>query len=208
MTRLFLAAALCATAAVAAPVDCMSGSLATYFALGSGGCRVGAVVVSDFAEAATSLFSTPVDASAITVTPIAGGKFGTLRFSATIAAIAGEFFESSFTYHVRRGVTSASLRLEGASAAGDGVVTAVHELNFLPQIAFQIDGDQELSAFDTIGGISPLPVRLTLSVDGGPGGAASFTSATVNYTVPEPSTILLSLGGAALIYAGRYRGRR
>ena len=113
--------------------DCVAGSLASYVALGAGGCRVGGLLVHDFAHVVRDR---ALDASVIRLTPrleagpggaawlgfLVSAPFGP-QTSTDAHAVVGA--EARFTFAMDGGVVSAMRAgLVGASVAGAGDILA------------------------------------------------------------------------------------
>ncbi len=205
-------------AAQAAP--CVSGSVADYLALGATGCSVGAVQFRDFTLPAILGPATPVDAAVVTLAPLFTPTGVGLSLLSTLAAGAGSFLELrlGFNASVATGaITRARIDLGGASATGDGVTTLIEDL--CVGSAFDDPGNlacigststlvtvategftQDSDALDLAPEVKTLGVVADLGVDGGLGGASTFTAGTLLFsTVPLPSTLaLLGLGALGL----------
>jgi hypothetical protein len=216
-------------AVVAAP--CLPDSLAGYIALGAAGCTIGPNTFSDFQTFTVPSAATEIDASNVTVHPVAapsGSGFDfVLDSTAGGTAGPGAFFEILIGYNVSGpDLSFASVQLDGATATGDGVVTAVTDLcaafvAFGPGtcdpgpmqtlIALRSELDDLSSDQLTALLATPLGVVTDIAVDGGPAGSASLSSTGnrfgVALAVPEPSTVLLLALALGLIAGiGRHRG--
>jgi hypothetical protein len=216
-------------AAAAAP--CVPDSLAGYIGLGAAGCTIGPNTFSGFQTFAVPGAATPIEPSDVAVNPVvaaSGSGFDfILNSTAGGAAGAGDLFEILIGYQVSgSNLTSASVQLDGATATGDGVVTAVTDLcaafaAFGPGtcdtgplqtlIALHSEFDDLSSDQLTALLATPLGVVTDIAVDGGIGGSASLSSAGnrfgVALAVPEPSTVLLLALALGLIASiGRHRG--
>lgn len=117
--------------AQAAPPACVSGTLASYIALGTGGCTAGTVTLADFAYAAKAGGGAPkIPASQIQVTPVfAIPSTGGLTFSAKWGVSPGQTQESIIKYTaVGHATSSGILMLQlGTHQAGTGGSVAVNE---------------------------------------------------------------------------------
>jgi len=229
VTRAALIATLLATLvpgrSEAAPVACVPGTLSDYFAL-SDGCTVGAFQFQNFAQLTTQpAGSSPISPDAVQVMPVASG----LAFGVDVSASAGELLEILFGYDVTgSGIAGASLSLSGASAAGDGVVTAVKNFceggSFDPGdvtgctgtgdalIAVALDGLEDLNQSLTIFPIvAMLGVVDDIAVDGGLDGSASLNGSVTNQFVaganpiPEPASAVLVASGILGLLRSRVR---
>jgi hypothetical protein len=119
--------------------------------------------------------------------------------------------------------------MPGATAAGDGVVTAIQDLciggSFTTgslagcsatqdaNVAFAIDGDQSLSETLTFASVPVLGIVNDIAADGGLNGLASLRGGITNsftvvaaQPVAEPATVTLLATGLA--WALRARARR
>ncbi len=197
---------------------CIAASLSDYIALGSDGCSIGAFRVFDFSETDLSFGTERIESSGITVNPTFGGSFGSLMFSAMVESFSTAF-ESAILYSVSGPLVGTRLSLGEAKAVDTGVALVLQEFCLdgdfsagfcsgvsVDQAVFQVDGDQEKSVF------SPLNakfagIRQSIVADGGPFGSASFGSAQVTFATPEPSALLLTLGGLAGLCGMRLRRR-
>ena len=232
VTRAALIATLLATLmpgrGEAAPVACVPGTLSDYFAL-SDGCTVGALQFQNFAQLTTQpAGSSPISPDAVQVMPVASG----LAFDVDVSASAGELLEILFGYDVASpGIAGASLSLSGASAAGDGAVTAVKNFceggSFDPGevtgctgtgdalIAAALDGLEDLNQSLTIFPIvALLGVVDDIAVDGGLDGSASLHGSVKNQfvaganPVPEPASAVLVASGILGLLRSRARRAR
>jgi len=229
VTRAALIATLLATLVPgrgeATPVACVPGTLSDYFAL-SDGCTVGTFQYQNFAQLTTQpAGSSPISPDAVQVMPVASG----LAFGVDVSASAGELLEILFGYDVTgSGIAGARLSLSGASAAGDGVVTAVKNVceggSFDPGdvtgcsgtgdalIAVALDGLEDLNQSLTIFPIvAMLGVVDDIAVDGGLDGSASLRGSVTNQfvaganPVPEPASAVLVASGILGLLRSRVR---
>jgi hypothetical protein len=210
-----------------AAAPCVSDSLLGYIGLGAAGCTIGPNTFSGFQTFAVPGAATPIDSSNVTVNPVIAASGSGFDFVLNSTAGAGDLFEILIGYQVSgSNLTSASLQLDGATATGDGVVTAVTDLcaafaafgpgtcdpgplQTLIALRSEVDDlvDDPLVALLA----TPLGVVTDIAVDGGIGGSASLSSAGNRFglalAVPEPSTVLLLAIALGLIASiGRHRG--
>jgi hypothetical protein len=196
-------------------LSCVSGSLADYVSLGSGGCTIGSNTLFDFTTLSIPAAATEIPASSVTVNPIQNiADFG-LDFVLNTSANAGEFFDVRFGYSVTGlPYSSASVGLSGSGVIFDGANTAITDLCLgiafvgdscggtpTTLIAFDIGLDSQLLESATFAPVNVLGVITDIGIDGGLDGSASLTGASNRFpgaaptSVPEPPTaLLLALG--------------
>ncbi len=216
----FVAFALAAAPAVGAP--CTSGSLSDY--LTGGSCDVAGITVDDF-----RLFpdlpsgTTPIDPASVTVSPVVGPAG--LAFALGRTAGAGELFGLGLGFSVGgSGLVGGVLELLGASATGDGAVTAIQGLCFggsyvadpvlgatcaateLTQIAFATASISDPLQTRAFAPASFFDVFVELAVDGGPSGSAALDAVRLAFPVPEPNGLALAALGLVAL-AARTRRR-
>ncbi len=211
--------------AQSAPLCIAGNTLDQYITTGS--CTVGEILFSDFAQLAIPGAATQIPASQVIVSPL--GVDG-LQFALNLSADAGEFFDIRFGYNVSGLLfNTVDLEMAGASATGDGVVTAIKDiclgapfdtsgLGGCPagpsgtSVVFAIDGFDDLAeTFGPFAAVAQLGIIDDLGIDGGLAGTGTLNGSVSNrFTgtepVPEPATGLLVLTGLAA--AARRRQRR
>lgn len=197
------------TPAVAA--SCASGSLASYVALGSGGCSVGALTFSDFLiEPFPS--ARQISPGTLSLSPLANGLS---LFSATSLS-AGD--DELFGFRMLFSVHASSL-LGGAVAfgpdyavSGDGALTALLDAGASGNaIALVIDGFVDTPESFTSAAATSYSAFLELGIDGGTFGSASLGPQLASLTfatgsqapVPEPEVALLTLAGLIALFVRR-----
>jgi hypothetical protein len=209
--------------AQAAPL-CGADSLTNYLSLGS--CSIGGATFSNF-SLVTPL---PTGANAVPTNSVIVLPFNTttsvgFQFLFDVTSTSFQLNELLFGYLASAaGFTDATISIPGATATGDGGVTAVQDLciggAFTPgslsgcsaaqnaNIAFAIDGDQSLSETLSFASVPLLGIVNDIAVDGGLNGnaalAGGFTNSfTVTSPVPEPATV--SLVAAGIVWLMRRR---
>jgi hypothetical protein len=207
----------------AAPL-CGADSLTNYLSLGS--CSIGGATFSNF-SLVTPL---PTGAAAVPTNSVIVLPFSTttsvgFQFLFDVTSSSFQLKELLFGYLASAaGFTDASLWMPGATASGDGSVTAVQDLCIGgaftsgslsgcsatqdANIAFAIDGDQSLSETLSFASVPLLGIVNDIAVDGGLNGnarlAGGITNAfTLASPVPEPATV--SLVAAGIVWLMRRR---
>jgi len=189
----------------------VSGSLADYIALGSGGGTIGPTRFSDFTllpgEAGATQFA-PED---ITVNPLNTVGMPGLQFVVEDSASGNDFFGIRFSYRVSdSAVFGASLAITDAAATGESSVTVVEDLAVASQpdaalIVFRTAQDSELSDQLSFTALPSVTVTTGITLDGGGSGLASLGSATSRFAVPEPSALVLVALASSSVLALRRR---
>jgi len=207
-----------ATAGLASAAPCTNGSLASYIALGAGGCTIGSNTLFGFETLSGISGATPIGAANLAISPFGGTmSFG---FTATTSQTAGtgSLLESIFTYKISgNSYTGTSIALSGSSETGDGAVTDVQ--NYCAGGSFgsngvtgcaavtgalvTLDGVQQ-SDMASFAGVSLLSITDDFTLDGGLDGSAAggsftdrFTAGSVS-TIPEPFGFVLTSLGLAI----------
>lgn len=209
----------------AAPL-CGADSLTNYLSLGS--CSIGGATFSNF-SLVTPL---PTGANAVPTNSVIVLPFSTttsvgFQFLFDVTSASFQLNELLFGYLASAaGFTDATLSMPGATASGDGVVTAIQDLCIGSafttgslsgcsatqdaNVAFAIDGDQTLSETLSFASVALLGIVNDIAVDGGLNGNAALAggitnSFTVTSPVPEPATVSLICTGLAWLMRSRYR---
>jgi hypothetical protein len=219
----FLALALLAVAQVSSAATCTSGTLASYLALGSGGCTIGNDVLSNFQTLSGQTGATEIATNAVFVTPGGGTSTPSLTFSTSQTVSTGYLVESIFTYQLSgSSITSASLALSNSSEQVDGAVTDIE--NFCAGGIFGPDGVDGCTG--TAGSL--LTLDGTQNSDASPLGPASFASITNDFTVdggtagsaaggifansftamPEPASLFMAAIGILIATTARIYSKR
>jgi hypothetical protein len=215
------------TAASASP--CLPGSLASYVALGGGGCSIGTALFFNFADLPLQGGAAAIPDSNVLVNPVSIGGPG-FRFDVNSQAGAGDIFERVIGFSLSGpGFVGNQLSLTGSTVASDGANTVVeHECLGaafgLGQFCSAIDTQLVVFDLDLLGqslndslnfpATPLLGIILDITVDGGTSGAARLASATTQFTprggsVPEPATLtFLTFGLAAVMGRQRLRNRK
>ena len=211
-------------AAFATPL-CGTGSLASYIALGSGGCTIGADTITSFATLAPNY--TPISTTLITVMPAGGTTNPELTFSFSQTANAPATLEAFFTYTIS-GPTFLTdvITVSNSSETGNGDVTDTQ--NYCVGGHFGMDGvdgctgstSGALAVVDGSGlqtdnanfpaSTHSLNITDDFVVDsGGTDSASGGTFAdqfTTTTATPEPGAFVLTGAGLALAALRRFRG--
>jgi hypothetical protein len=221
------AAFLLSAASAVQAVPCASASLADYLALGPGGCSVGSIEFTDFSLPAILGPASPIAPASVTIAPILGPTAVGLSLQSTQAVGAGTFLELRIGFNAAATsgtIGNVQLGLLGATATGDGVTTLLEDLCLGAEftdptnltcasatdtlITLATDGlTIATDTRDLVPGQTNLGVVADIGVDGGLGGAASFTAGNLLFAaaqVPSPPTLaLLGLGAFMLSAALR-----
>ncbi len=175
---LFCGTVLFAVAQFSSAATCTSGTLASYLALGPGGCTIGNDVLSNFQTLAGQTGASEIANNAVVVTPGGGTSTPSLTFSTIQSVSTGGLVESIFTYQLSAtSITSASLVLSNSSETVDGGVTDI--VNFCAAGTFGPDGVDGCTG--TAGSL--LALDGTQNSDTSPLGPVSFVSVTNDFTV-------------------------
>jgi hypothetical protein len=209
----------------AAPL-CAADSLSNYLSLGS--CSIGGATFSNF-SLVTPLptGANAVPAGSVIVLPFSTTTSVGFQFLFDVTSTSFQLNELLFGYLASAaGFTDATLSMPGATASGDGVVTAIQDLCIGgafttgsvggcsatqdANIAFAIDGDQSLTETLAFASVPLLGIVNDIAADGGLNGNARLAggitnSFTVASPVPEPATVGLVCTGLAWIMRRRYR---
>ena len=216
MKRLLtIASAVVAAAGLASATPCTNGTLASYIALGAGGCTIGSNTLFGFATLSGTAGATAIATAGLAIAPFSGAtSFG---FTATTSqtAGAGSLLESIFTYKISgSSYTGTSIALSSSSETGDGAVTDVQ--NYCAGGSFGPDGVTGCAAVTgalvtlngvqqtdaaSFAGVSLLSITDDFTLDGGLDGSATggsfrdeFTAGAIS-AIPEPfGFVLTSLG--------------
>jgi len=227
ISLLFLVALFAAIPAFATPT-CASGTLASYEALGAGGCTIGGDTVYDVTSLPGTFGNTELASSAVSIAVAGSSTAPELIISVTEGASGSTSLETMFTYDITGAqFNGISTVLSDSEEAGNGAVTNI--VNFCEGGSFGPDGVDgctqpngglltldsiQNSDSSTFGAVGSLNVTNDFVIDAGGDGDAdggtvtnSFTAApAVTAATPEPgSAELLGLG---LALVGAVRGLR
>jgi hypothetical protein len=90
--------AIAAAAGFSSAAPCGNGSLASYIALGSGGCTIGSNTQFGFQTVSGTAGATPIATSALAIAPFAGSTSFGFTAALTQTAGANALFETIFNY--------------------------------------------------------------------------------------------------------------
>jgi hypothetical protein len=213
--------AIAAAAGFSSAAPCGNGSLASYIALGSGGCTIGSNTLFGFQTVSGTAGATPIATSALAIAPFAGSTSFGFTAALTQTAGANARFETIFTYRVSgNSYTGSSLSLAGSSETRDGAVTDIQNYcaggTFGPDgvtgcaaltgALVTLDGIQQTDSA-SFGAVGSLSITDDFTLDGGLGGSASGSNFTDQFTagsisaVPEPFGFSLMNLGLWLVLA-------
>ena len=201
---------------------CGTGSLASYVALGSDGCTIGANTLFDFRILSGIAGATPISSGAVTLAPLGGTLDPGLSVMVNTTANAGTLLESLFTYKITGGIyISDSLALTNSSASMDGAVTGIQ--NFCAGGTFGSSGvtgctgvagslltlaGVQIQDSASLGPVSLINVTNDFTLDGGSAGSASGGTLASRFTaVPEPAVFFMTGMGLALAAALQLRSK-
>jgi hypothetical protein len=200
---------------------CTTGTLASYEALGAGGCQIGGDTIGSFAIISGITGATAIDPALVEIKPSGGTDDLVLKFDVTQTANAGSLLEAIFTYAISGPdpfITDMTT-LSNSSETGDGDVSETQNYcvggRFGPDgvdgctgstsgTLLTLDGIQNTDQ-GSFTGATTLGITDDFVLDGGTAGSASggtfVDRFTATSTVPEPNCIFL-LPAIALVSAG------
>jgi hypothetical protein len=208
---------------------CVPGSLASYVALGGGGCSIGTALFFNFVDLPLQGGAFAIPDSNVLVNPLGASGPG-FRFDVNSHAGPGDIFERVIGYSLSGpGFIGSQLTLTGSNVATDGAITVIESEclgaafgagQFCSGLPSQLTGfdlgpllGQSLNDSSSFASRALLGVIVDITVDGGTSGAGNLASATTQFTpqaapIPEPATLtLLGLGLAAVMGRQRLRNR-
>ncbi len=211
LTLLTFAAAFGCSAA-----PCGSGSLASYIALGSGGCTVGNNTLFDFRSLSGIAGATAIAPTTVALAPLGGTFDPGLSATVNVTASSGVLLEALFTYEIAGGTyVSDSIALTNSSSSLDGAVTDVQHFcaggtfgssgvsgcTGVTGSLLTLSGVQNQNS-TSLGSVTLLSVTDDFTVDGGLSGSASGGTMTNRFTaVPEPAAFFITAMGLVLAAA-------
>jgi hypothetical protein len=200
--------------------SCTVGTLASYIALGSGGCAIDGKTFTDFDYSGSGNF--PIPASAITVTPCPSSlcsATGVLRgeegfvFNAAWQVGPGQTLDSLIGYTVTSSTNIVDAFLVGAgmSAGGGGLASIDETLSNGENLIVSTIGSSSDSV--TFPGVMSLTVLKDIALSGNAGAARISDVGNGFSQVPEASSMwlfgsgLLALGVGAVLRRKRKAGQ-
>jgi hypothetical protein len=210
-------------AALMADTVCVSGTLASYEALGATGCSVGPINFFNFgfATAAMSGGAVPVDATEITVSPVTAPDSYGLNYASTGFQVStGQFIQYLLTYTsdpqppIIHGFAM-QMFVDGPVFPGEATVASEECLGFafsgatcagstVSQSVFDNGITSSLTSVQSFPPVDTLGDRTTITLDASSGGSAEFTSFSESVLTPEPAPGPL-VGAALFVLAWRSR---
>ena len=217
----YLLALSLAFVATCRAASCVSGSLASYINLGTGGCTIGGNTVASFKDLSGAAFNTEIASTAITIAPSGGSYNPGLSASVNnMTAPSGTVLEMMFTYTISGPTYVAeNITLSGASESGGAVYEAQ---NYCEAGTFGSDGVDgctgtftgTLATADGFGNADsavfdpPHFVSITedLFIDSTFGSATGGKITDQFTAVPEPGAFVITgIGFALLVCKSRFR---
>jgi hypothetical protein len=221
VVRITLLLALASLPSLAATTNCMPGTLQSYIELGSDGCQLGTRIISEIALSTILSGGSPIDPTAVTVTPAVMGITASLLFTFDIPPQSTTLLESVFEATVNPASTGDQLgiRLLNAMATGDAAITGTVDLcdgslvlgtcfgrPLPPAIALVSSDINEPFGSTATGPVLSYGLNHDIVIDPGTNGTASLGAAQLTFTaVPEPGTFLALMTGLTAMFVVRRR---
>ncbi len=166
-------------------------TLADYLALGPGGTTIGGAVFANFMLGPNQTGATPINPAQILVNAINVGGAPALQFVFNQIASGQRLLELSLSYTVSNAsIFATSLAMAGATAAGNGAVTATVALNGITPnpgtlITFATANASQLTDQRSFGNVPFVTTLADFVIDGGGNGQGALSSATIGYSVRQ-----------------------
>jgi hypothetical protein len=215
---LVVACVIVQAAAWGAP--CVVGTVASYLALGAGGCTIGDKLFNDFSfTASQGGGAVAPGAAGITVTPVLGTEIG-LQFNSLWAAGSGAFVDTTIDFDVAV-IGGGAMLIDDASTVqssggftGTGAATVSEGLcgptpcSITTMNTFTINtaGTTKLSDHIVFTSRGSVHAVKDIGVSGGVSGSGTLSQVvdTFSQVVPEPTSILL-LGSVTIVLGRLFR---
>ncbi len=136
------------TAQIVAAAPCVAGTLASYAALGTGGCTIGNNVLANFSQGSALDGTVNIPPGSLKIVPAGGAASPGIIVTANLTASAGQAFSTLINYTISgSNFTSDTITLSNASSSGSGTVTDIQNFcrngNFqAPTFAAQCPGGE------------------------------------------------------------------
>ncbi len=122
----FLLFACLGAVPLASAASCVPGTLATYAALGAGGCTIGPNVLANFTQGGALSGTTNIPASSLNVVPSGGATNPGIIVTGNIAAASGQTFSALINYTITgSNYTSDAATLSNTTSTGNGAVSDI-----------------------------------------------------------------------------------
>lgn len=183
LALIFAVQSLIGTEVIAAPLPlCVTGSLSSYTALGSGGCTIGSFQFSNFVL--LPLITGATSFASLIIAPVTVGTSAVgLDFRVNATAGPNVFFDNLISYRVTglgASINGASLFISGTSPIGDATATAVENLCLAGRFA----------GLDGVTGCTGMPVGPLVVTDfGGFADLPSVPDPTMSLDFPSASSL-------------------
>jgi hypothetical protein len=224
---LLLASLIAAIASARSAGSCGTALLASYIALGSGGCTIRSDTLFNFQALGGTAGMVPILPASVIMSPLGGAFNPGISVAANVTSPAGIVMEALFTYRISGSAFIAdSITLANSSETGDGAVTDTQ--NFCVGGIFGSDGVTGCTGIagslvalggvqntnsTSLGPASLLSVTADFTIDGGIAGSASGGTIVDQFAAsPDPASIIsvvLAIGlGTGLKLRSSARRRR